>query len=184
MDHYIDIRVLSDPEFTDTQLLCALFAKLHRALGQRATGAVGISFPDVAKTLGARLRLHGTLTELSLLEQTGWLKGLRDYTAITGPLPVPAETKYRIVRRVQVKSSAERLRRRSVSKGWMTEEEAAVRIPYALEKRTTLPYLQIKSLSNKQVFRLFIEHGPLVSEPATGHFSHYGLSSSATVPWF
>lgn len=32
MDHYLDIRVLPDPEFSAQTLLEALFAKLHRAL--------------------------------------------------------------------------------------------------------------------------------------------------------
>ena len=57
MDHYIDIRVQPDPEFTASQLLNALFAKLHRALGQVADGKIGISFPQVGKTLGECLRL-------------------------------------------------------------------------------------------------------------------------------
>ncbi|WP_284603501.1 type I-F CRISPR-associated endoribonuclease Cas6/Csy4 [Dickeya dadantii] len=184
MDHYIEIRVLPDPEFSGVQLLSALFAKLHRALGQRATGAIGVSFPDAGKTLGERLRLHGSVQELAALEQTGWLKGLRDYTAITEALPVPAGVKHRTVRRVQVKSSAERLRRRAVNKGRMTVDEADARIPYTVEKRTSLPYLPLRSLSNGQTFLLFVEHGPLQDKPVAGVFSSYGLSAVATIPWF
>ncbi|MEQ9862636.1 type I-F CRISPR-associated endoribonuclease Cas6/Csy4 [Pectobacterium cacticida] len=184
MDHYIDIRVLPDPEFTAPQLMNALFAKLHRALGQRAEGDIGISFPDVGKTLGACLRLHGTAAALSALEQTAWLKGLRDYTQVSACHPVPDGVKFRTVRRVQVKSSAERLRRRSVKKGWLTEAEAAARIPDAVEKRSALPFVQIKSLSNGQMFLVLIEHGPLQETPVAGRFSSYGLSAQATIPWF
>ena len=38
MDHYIEIRVLPDPEFSEEMLMSALVAKLHRALGQRGQG--------------------------------------------------------------------------------------------------------------------------------------------------
>lgn len=184
MDHYIDIHVRPDPEFTATQLLNAVFAKLHRALGQLADGHIGISFPEVGKTLGECLRLHGTAVALNALEQTSWLKGLRDYTTVSPCSLVPEDTKFRVVRRVQFKSSAERLRRRSVSKGWIAAEEAVTRIPVTVEKRSTLPYLQIKSLSNGQVFFIFVEHGPLQETPVTGHFSSYGFSAETTIPWF
>ncbi|MDS0116062.1 type I-F CRISPR-associated endoribonuclease Cas6/Csy4, partial [Enterobacter hormaechei subsp. steigerwaltii] len=45
MDHYIEIRVLPDPEFSEEMLMPALMAKLHRALGQRGKGDIGVSFP-------------------------------------------------------------------------------------------------------------------------------------------
>lgn len=184
MDHYIDIRVLADPEFTASQLMNALFAKLHRALGQLANGDIGISFPEVGKNLGECLRLHGTTTALAKLEQTCWLKGLRDYTAISPCKTVPPDAKFRTVRRVQYKSNAERLRRRSIRKGWLTETEAKTKILASAEQRSTLPFLQIKSLSNGQMFFVFVEHGPLQNTPTAGHFSSYGLSGVATIPWF
>ena len=31
MDHYLEIRVLPDPEFSEEMLMAALMAKLHRA---------------------------------------------------------------------------------------------------------------------------------------------------------
>lgn len=47
MDHYLEIRVLPDPEFSSEMLMAALFAKLHRVLGARGQGDIGVSFPDV-----------------------------------------------------------------------------------------------------------------------------------------
>ncbi|MBS0847173.1 type I-F CRISPR-associated endoribonuclease Cas6/Csy4 [Citrobacter sp. JGM124] len=184
MENYIDIHVQPDPEFTASQLMNALFAKLHRALGQLADGKIGISFPEVDKTLGECLRLHGSAEALAALEQTCWLKGLRDYTLISPCQKIPLKVQYRTVRRVQYKSSAERLRRRSVAKGWLTTEEAVTRIPDTSEKRSKLPFLQIKSLSNGQMFFVFVEHGPLRDSAVAGRFSSYGLSSEATIPWF
>lgn len=184
MDHYLDIRVLPDPEFTTTVLLEALFAKLHRALGSVGQGRIGVSFPSAGKTLGDRLRLHGPLAELTAFESLPWRKGLLDYTECSEIQPVPSYAKYRIVRRVQPKSSAERLRRRSVRKGWLTEEEARMRISDSVEERSALPYIRLKSLSSEQTFLLFIEQGKICDNAAEGVFSAYGLSATATIPWF
>ncbi|KAA8998073.1 type I-F CRISPR-associated endoribonuclease Cas6/Csy4 [Affinibrenneria salicis] len=184
MDHYLEIQVLPDPEFTTADLLSALFAKLHRALGQRGKGDIGVSFPDAGKTLGDKIRVHGSETALAELQASAWLKGLRDYTQSSDIQSVPAGVKFRPVRRVQVKSSAMRLRRRSVNKGWLTEKQAEERIPFSCEQRTGLPFLQLKSLSSGQTFRLFIAQGPVQSTSVNGTFSTYGLSATATVPWF
>ncbi|MCS3405985.1 type I-F CRISPR-associated endoribonuclease Cas6/Csy4 [Serratia sp. AKBS12] len=184
MDYYLEIRVLPDPEFSTVALLEALYAKLHRALGNAGQGRIGVSFPAAGKTLGDRLRLHGSLAALTEFEQQPWRKGLRDYTEHSGIRPIPEQVKFRTVRRVQVKSNAERLRRRSVAKGWLTQEQARERIPAAREQRCSLPFIRLKSLSSEQVFLLFIEQGTLRDTPTVGQYSAYGLSATATIPWF
>ncbi|RLM19708.1 type I-F CRISPR-associated endoribonuclease Cas6/Csy4 [Brenneria alni] len=184
MDHYLEIRVLPDPEFTESDLLNALFAKLHRSLGQMAGGNIGVSFPEAGKMLGKTIRLHGPAHALFALQASNWLKGLRDYTQSGEIQPVPVGAKFRTVQRVQVKSSALRLRRRSVQKGWLTEQQAQEQIPLTREKRTNLPFLQLKSLSSGQMFKLFVAQGPIQETPVKGEFSSYGLSATATVPWF
>lgn len=184
MDSYQDIRVLPDPEFKSTMLLSALFAKLHRALAARETGDIGVSFPEHNKTPGEVLRLHGKRAALEALEATGWRAGLNDYCTSSGVLAVPEVKGWRSVSRVQVKSSADRLIRRSVRKGWITEEEAQQRILNQQDQSSDLPFIQMKSLSSKQAFRLFILHGELVPSPLEGAFSCYGLSAKATIPWF
>ena len=63
-------------------------------------------------------------------------------------------------------------------------EEAARRIPDEVAQRTDLPFIQLKSSSTGQHFRLFVEHGALQEHATPGAFSLYGLSSTATVPWF
>ncbi|QNU44327.1 type I-F CRISPR-associated endoribonuclease Cas6/Csy4 [Mixta calida] len=184
MDHYQDIRLLPDPDFVPQQLMSALFAKLHRALAQAGMQRIGVSFPHFKRDLGDTLRLHGSAEDLAQLQQSAWLKGMRDHIVLSEISSVPLAVQYRVVRRVQVKSSAERLRRRSVKKGWLTEEQASERIPYAAEQRSQLPYIQLKSASTRQNFLLFIEHGPLLNEAHSGTFSAYGLSATATIPWF
>jgi CRISPR-associated endonuclease Csy4 len=184
MEHYIEIRLLPDPEFPETVLINALFAKLHRTLVEAGQGGLGISFPDAKKNLGGKLRLHGNVKALERFNEINWRKGLTDYTEVTPITPVPANCRYRIVSRVQAKSSSERLYRRSVKKGWLTTEEAQTKINESKVQRLRQPFVQLKSLSTGQSFRLFIEQGELLDSPQEGQFSAYGLSCSATVPWF
>lgn len=118
------------------------------------------------------------------LNQHPWRKGVNDHIESSEIKPIPSDVKYRTVSRVQVKSNAERLRRRSVKKGWLTEEQSLERIPDSQSKRCHLPFIAVKSLSTGESFRLFILQSELRDSPSTGMFSSYGLSASTTVPWF
>ena len=183
MDYYIDIKVLPDPEFKETVLLNALFSKLHRALGQVTEGRVGVSFPDCKKFLGDRIRLHGTQADLTKLMDANWLQGLRDYSHQTEIKKIPDKVSYKIVRRIQAKSVHNK-RKRSVAKGWLTETEAIQKIPDTQQKMLRLPFLQIKSLSNGNAMRIYVEHSKDLEGAVAGTFTSYGFSSTATVPWF
>lgn len=184
MDSYLDLRVLPDLEFNAETLVAALFAKLHRALGARGHGDIGVSFPEYGKTPGALLRLHGLRQALSELEATTWRAGLNDYCQVSEILPVPATAQWRTVSRVQVKSNPGRLFCRSVRKGWISEEQAKERLRSAQVQQSDLPYVYVTSLSSRQRFPLFILHGELQSSAVAGRFGSYGLSSTITVPWF
>lgn len=184
MDHYIDITLLPDPEFNETTLMNALFAKFHRALVATGHGKIAVSFPRPRKHLGDCLRLHGEQTMLQQLMVTPWLKGLSDYTSVSEISPVPANCEHRTIKRVQVKSNAERLRRRSIKKGWLTPEQAEERITIDKEQTLKQSFIQVKSHSSGQVFRLFIDQSNIEHSPRPGEFSAYGLSKGATVPWF
>lgn len=190
MDHYLDIKLLPDPEFEEQVLLNALFSKFHRGMSQTVAGAVGVSFPAVGKRpdgqiwLGGCMRLHGSAKSLDKLMSAGWMKGMRDYTQVSDIQAVPANCQYRTVRRVQAKSAWNK-RKRSIAKGWLTEEEAQAKIPDSQQKKLKhLPFIQIKSLSNGNPMRIYIEHGVLEDEPVTGVFNSYGLSATVAIPWF
>lgn len=183
MDYYQDITVLPDPEFNESVLLNAVYAKLHRAICQFAPSKIGVSFPAVGKTLGNTIRLHGAEASLKLLDTQKWRQGLQDYTFATELLPVPANAKFRTVKRVQAKSVHNK-RKRSVAKGWLTEVQAQEKIPDNQFKVLKLPYAQLKSLSNGNIMRVYIQHGELQECPAEGEFNSYGLSPTATIPWF
>ncbi len=183
MDHYIDITVLPDPEFKATVLMNALYAKCHRVLGQVAEGSVGVSFPLHKKTLGEILRLHGSQEQLKAVMSSNWLKGLRDYTSVSAVQAIPATVEYRTVARMSCKSP-ENKRKRSVKKGWLTPEEAKNLIKDDEDFMLELPFAQLTSLSNKNIYKIFIRHGNLTTTPVAGLYNAYGLSKTATVPWF
>lgn len=184
MDHYLEIRLLPDPEFPVNVLMNALFSKLHRGLVAYGGQDVGVSFPEHKHArLGQCLRLHGSTAALNALMACHWLTGMRDH-CVTGVIqPVPESSIYRIVRRIQAKSNPERLRRRRITRG-ATEQQALSAIPDHVVEYLLLPFVTVTSRSTSQQFRLFIDHQPLLSQPIHGCFSAYGLSSSATVPWF
>lgn len=185
MDAYLELQLLPDPEFPPAMLMNALFAKLHRALVSHGEGRIGISFPDVGTgQLGQRLRLHGQAGDLEKLMASNWLQGMRDHLAAFAIRPVPEGASHRRVSRVQAKSSVERLRRRAMHRHQLSPEAAAERIPDSAAKRLSLPYLTLNSQSTGQQFHLFINHQPPQAQATPGEFNAYGLSQTATIPWF
>lgn len=187
MDHYIEIALRSDPEFAAHQMMSALYGKLHRALVATAHGRVGVSFPDVNESerrLGGRLRLHGSQSDLCAIMQTHWLVGMHDHVDCAGPTPVPRLVQHRNVRRVQVDSNPERLRRRLIRRHHIDADAARERIPDSAATTLKLPFVRMKSGSTGQHFALFIEHGPLRQSASSGAFSSYGFSPITTIPWF
>lgn len=187
MDHHADIDVRPDPEFPAHQLMSALYSKLHRVLVAQNSTRIGVSFPGVdlkAPHLGTRLRLHGDFASLSALAESCWLAGMRDHVTLGQPTRVPEAAKHCVVRRVQVKSSPERLRRRLMRRHNLDVYEVQQRIPDGVARLSGLPFVQLHSTSTGQPFRLFIDHGPAQSSAVLGDFNTYGLSQVATIPWF
>ena len=187
LGHYIDLRLQPDPEVTPTQLLAALYTRLHRALAAQGTTCIAVTFPDYSAerhSFGERLRLLGSEADLQPWATGEWLGSVRDHVSVTSLLPVPADAQHRTLRRVQVKSSPERLRRRLMKRHQLSEEEARERIPDSLARTTPLPYVQLASASTAQQFRLFLALGEAQQSVQAGDFNAYGLSTTATVPWF
>lgn len=188
MDHYLDIRLLPDPEFAPLDLMDALYAKLHRALVAARSEGIGVSFPQVRANgpgLGDVLRLHGSKAHLTDLMAVNWLTGMRDQVAASPVQAVPAScTRYRVVSRVQAKSNPERERRRLMRRKGLDDAQARAKIPDAAAETLDLPYVRLRSQSTAQTFHLFIRHGVIVDHSAEGAFNAYGLSPAATVPWF
>ncbi|WP_370278385.1 type I-F CRISPR-associated endoribonuclease Cas6/Csy4 [Pontibacterium sp.] len=187
LTHYIEIRVRPDPEFSESMLLGALFSKLHRALADLQSNSIGVSFPQYSlkpKTLGNTLRIHADPAMLDKLSNTGWLRGMRDHVQINEMMPIPETAEYRTLSRKQFKTNVERLRRRRMKRKGESYEETCAHIPDTVERRSDLPFICLRSQSNGNTFLQFIELGTPQAEPIPGQFNTYGLSTTATVPWF
>ncbi len=187
MLHYFDIRLLPYPEVPAHELMAALYAKLHRALVQLASDNVAVSFPGYSlqrRTLGDTLRLIGPQGDMGLLMGGTWLQGLRDHCTLSTLRPIPADAGHRALRRVQAKSSPERLRRRQMRRHRLTKEQAAQRVPDDAAERLALPFVTLRSCSTGQQFNLYIRLQPSEMGLTDGGFSAFGLSATASVPWF
>ena len=190
MNHYIDIHLLPDTELLPHVLLDSLFAKLHKALVQLGPHSVGVSFPHhTNKYLGDVLRLHGSAADLASLQAFSWLGAMREMVQTSPIVAVPVTVQHRTVRRVQVQSSPERVKcrlvKRLMQREGIGEEQAQARIEVPQASKLNDPFITLISSSTKgQQFRLFIRHDPVQAQAQTGHFNAYGLSSTATVPWF
>lgn len=183
MKHYIDIEVLPSVDYSNTVLMNTLFSKVHPVLYEYGNNEIGISFPNFKKNLGNILRIHGKKENLSAFINNNWLSGMRDLVNHSDILEIPNDVKYRTVTRERVNNSVDRLRRRKMKREGISEETAKKLIPSTEQKNLSLPYINVHSKSNQQYFRIYIKH-IIQDKQVTGNFDNYGLSSSATIPWF
>lgn len=186
MHHHLDIHLRPDPEILPNQLMAALFTKLHRVLAQNQTNTVGVSFPgyQASSTLGDTLRLFGPLNDLIGLMEQPWLTGVRDHVRVDAITPVPTTASHRRLQRVQAKSSPERLMRRQMRRHGLNEAQGHAAFDGAKARLLSLPFLTLVSASTGQTFKVFLKLGPNEEARQPGTFNAYGLSATATVPWF
>lgn len=187
MHHYIDIRLLPDPELPAFQLMDTLYAKVHRAFVQMNARTIGVSFPGYQldpRSLGKTLRLIGPPADLARLTESSWLQGLRDHTALSASATVPATAEHRALRRIQAKSSPDRLMRRQMRRHRLSEAQARAKYEGMTPEHLRLPFVTLASASTGQSFKLFLQLGAPEGRAQEGEFNAYGLSPSATVPWF
>ena len=205
MDHYLEIRVLPDPEFSEEMLMAALVAKLHRALGQRGQGDIGISFPDYQYnesnsrgSLGRKLRIFAPteqkLINLKLLDE---LSKISDYINISDIDEVGDKaTGYEVYTRVHTKNlekEALRLQKHLNAKRGATEQLTydEVLINCVKWRKGTLNHLfiYIKSNSNEHGYQAHIKRDVLSEPTKNFHFNTFGFSNTDTeklssVPWW
>lgn len=187
LTHYLDIHLRPDPEFPVSHLMAALYAKLHRALVQLDSEDLAVGFPAYSTQplgLGQTLRIMGTAERIAQLMQLPWLSGMGDHVQISAVALVPAQAQHRHLARAQAKSSPERLRRRQMRRHGLTEQQARERIPDSAAETLRLPFLPVRSASTGQSFLLFLRLGTPVPDAQAGRFNSYGLSATATTPWF
>jgi CRISPR-associated endonuclease Csy4 len=183
MDNYIDIMLKPDAELPLNRLLNTVYTKLHKALCDLNSTSIGVSFPNSQATLGNTLRLHGSDKDLDDLMRLNWIGGMSVYCSISDILPVPDNSKFRTVSRKQTTMSQSKLNR-LLKRGSITEDEVKNYKAKMFTKGLDNPYLELQSGSNGHRHRRYIEFGELLNEPVSGQFDQFGLSKTATVPWF
>jgi len=183
MDYYIDIRLIPDAEMPINRVINTVYAKLHKALCDLRSTDIGVSFPQRKILLGSVLRIHGSKARLGQLQEKDWLGGIVGYCVVGDIILVPAESQFRPVVRKQSNMSLAKLRRLT-KRGSISEQEANQYRAKMFTKGLDNPYVELESGSNGHRHRRYIEFGELVDAPVEGEFDQFGLSKTATIPWF
>ena len=183
MDSYIEITIKPDAEMPLNWLLNAIYTKLHKVLVDARSTDLGVSFPKAKVTLGDTLRLHGQAATLERFSSSGWLGGMAGYCKFSQLLPVPDTAQHRTVSRKQSTMTQSKLNR-LIKRGSISQEQVKEYRTKMFTKGLDNPYVELVSGSNGQKHRRYIEFGPLLANPTEGAFDQFGLSKTATVPWF
>jgi|SRR5690554_365930 len=200
MQFYQEINLKETPEISPYFILSKLYTQVHLALVEQQnldkTVNIGVSFPQYIfkkenskciSTLGKCIRLFSSNKESFLkLNLRNTLSRLTDYLDIKKIEIVPTASikGYNVFTRKQVKGSPESLARRYTKRHSSISYEEALKLYSQNEKISLkLPFIQMKSYSSNNMFKLFIEKKD-VDSPQRGTFSTYGLSDSSTVPIF
>ena len=192
MKFYLEITLLTDPDISLGFLWEKVFRQIHLAiveqLDENGHSKTGVSFPEYnykKKQIGKKLRLLADNKEiLENLHIVQWLSNMGEYLHTTSIRSVPSKISgYAFYKRHRVKSSLERLVRRKIKRGKITEEEARKQLGDFKEKRSNAPFINIKSLGTDQRFKLFIikeETDSLIGKT----FGSYGFGLNSSVPEF
>jgi CRISPR-associated endonuclease Csy4 len=183
MDHFIDIKLKPDEEMRENVLLNKAYTKLHKALFDSNSISIGVSFPAYKVTLGSIIRVHGSTCDLEKLQSMNWLGRLSGYCAVSELQKVPSEVLHRVVSRKQSNMTQAKLNR-LVKRGSISPEETKNYRAKMFAAGLDEPYLELESASNGNRHRRYIQFGQLKAEPTSGEFDFFGLSKSATIPWF
>lgn len=192
MKYYLDITLLPDAETNIGFLWQKVYQQVHIALVENKVSEnqseIAVSFPEYGSKnfpLGTKLRLLSeSNSKLVQLNINKWLKRFTDYVHKTSIKGVPdSVSSFACFERLQVASSRERKARRRVKRHGGTFKEALEYFATYDDESSTLPFVNIKSLSGDKHFKLFIKKtGSNIQ--CNGEFNCYGLSNVATVPLF
>lgn len=183
MDHYINIQINPDAEMRENLLLNKIYTKFHKALYMLKATNIGVSFPNYKIILGCVIRIHASQVKLTELQNTNWLGGLVGYFDVSEIKQIPDDAKHRKISRLQSNMTAAKLRRLIKRGSISTEDTKKYRAKMFAQGLDNL-YLELESTSNGHKHRRYIQFGEISSQPVEGDFDHFGLSKTATVPWF
>jgi len=191
MKFYVDIKLIPNEEDNLGFLWNRVYTQMHLALvgvkDENVNIGIGFSFPHYNNhdfPLGDTLRVFAESKEkLEELKIHKWLNRLDGYIYVGATKELPSDIKgYVHFARKQFKTNPERLARRQAKRKGISLKEALKNYEGMTEQTTKLPFVMMKS-SGGQYMKIFIEKS-ISDEEVKGSFSTYGLSKTATVPWF
>ncbi len=183
MKHYIDIKLLPDEDIPIYFLRNKIYAKFHKILFTLKSTDIGISFPHYKVKLGNLIRIHGTASKLTELQANHWLGGLSGYCDASTIQAIPEEVLYRTISRKQANMTEAKLRRLLVRDS-ITQDEIKGYKAKMFTQGLDNPYLELESTSNGHKHRRYLAFGKLTKESSLGKFDFFGLSKTASIPWF
>lgn len=183
MNYFIDIKLMPSKEIQENILLNQLYTNFHKRLYDLNSDSIGVSFPKYSLKLGNIFRIHGLQTDLEILQKVDWIKELLKFCDVSEISLVPDGAKYRIVSRIQTTMSQSKLRR-LVKRGTIKEEDIKGYKAKLFQKSLDNPFVELVSVSNGKRHRRFIQFSDLSKNQLKGSFDFFGLSKTATVPWF
>jgi len=183
MDYYLDIKIVPDEEVPIYFIRNKVYSKFHKALFSLNSTDIGVSFPNYKDKLGNVIRLHGSENSLLKLQETNWLGGLSGYCDTSPIQGIPNKVVYRTISRKQSNMTEAKLRR-LIIRGSITQDEAKGYKTKMFQTGLNIPYLELDSSSNGHKHRRYIAFGEPVKVLIEGEFDFFGLSKTATIPWF
>lgn len=192
MKYYQEITLLPPTDISLYFLLQKVYQQIHIGLAENKnpddTSSIGVSFPEYVDSkylLGKKINLlAGDEKSLSVLNAGRWLERLNDYLYISAIKAVPENVRgYACFKHCKLKGNKEKLARRRANRKGETYEQALSFYDDYQAPESRLPYINMKSQTNGNDFRLYIEK-EIKTQPKEGKFSCYGLSNETTVPLF
>lgn len=105
------------------------------------------------------------------------------YCRVDSIKSVPYAVQYRVISRIQPTMSNSKLRR-LMKRGSISQNDIPVYKEKKENRMLNAPYIELISGSNGKRHRRYIEFGALQNNQVFGNFDSFGLSKTATVPWF
>jgi len=183
VDYYIDIRLMPKKEIRENVLLNQVYSSFHKRLYDLKSNSIGISFPEYKLKLGRLVRIHGSKEDLERLQEKDWIGRYGEFCKISKIEKIPQNVKYRTLYRVQQNMTEAKLRR-LIKRGTIPEEDIKKYRIKMYQGGLDNPYVELVSMSNKQLHRRFIAFGELQENGVKGEFDLFGLSKISTIPWF
>ncbi|MFT7009939.1 MAG: CRISPR-associated endonuclease Csy4 [Colwellia sp.] len=183
MNSFIDIQLKPDAEMREAELSSKVFTKFHKVLVQLNSNQIGISFPQANLKLGLLFRIHGDVSMLHDLQGLDWLGPLKGYCNESEIATVPTQVMYRVISVKKSNLSKSKLRRLISRNSIDKDGEKRYKVKM-LSQGFDNPYLDLQSSSTGQIYRKFFEFSGIKDNPEHGSFDTYGLSKTATIPWF